>query len=452
MMSSELGRVTTKYSKFRNGYPVVAADWGLVTIGETRNALMSISGAPNDLIEANLKILGQTQEEISSLFMNGGLITRGKSIPLSEITTLSNSELLIHALEQKKILTGHQGYYRGFRINLYELTGTNESQYIMREFSLVTRDANQFLAYGRPVVREGKLGIPSNTQSRYPRIFIHHEEDDLELSTTYLPRGYLLYDSRSPYESPLMKELTSRAFQLYREAGTDMLIEPSLIVQATLLDIAQEQGKGLQEEKPEDKTPEVIVLKEASEYPQKSGLLGELLKGDVLLSALTPGSNITGIETMTDLNLLNQVILASVTKDGVSAKELNIEGAVRTYLDRQNFFGRAINPEVTVIANAPDATPNNPKGRARLFGYLITSSLFSSGYGEVGKYLGAVSFNLQGTTKPSVSVQLRHLQGKGGIEELEMLLDDSRVRWEQSQRLALRTMVSAGLPSLGKRR
>lgn len=123
---------------------------------------------------------------------------------------------------------------------------------------------------------------------------------------------------------------------------------------------------------------------------------------------------------------------------------------------KHGFNGSFQNIKATIVTNAfnTESELGNSSSTRDLLRYLVELDMHSGGRGKIGSYVAAIGIVSLGESnnRPMVGITFRNLSGKKGLEDIDALLATSKGVWEEAQRTSLRRVVSAGLPSLGKRR
>lgn len=198
--------------------------------------------------------------------------------------------------------------------------------------------------------------------------------------------------------------------------------------------------------------PTEVAIEGTCTLPERDGLFGTILRGEMTIRDLRANTTITGIDELEDLDLLNNRLLENLSaQTGISNKQgdKSISDSVMPPLRKRGFYGSMRNIQVTVISDSLQA---ETLAAQDLFAYAARFSLYSTGRGEIGESLAVVKIHVKKNKKPYLYLSVRNLMGEEGLIELEDLLLRSTINWEEAQREALCHVVSGGLPSLGKRR
>ena len=235
--------------------------------------------------------------------------------------------------------------------------------------------------------------------------------------------------------------------KLNREVAQSVSAQEVIISPGAIAEIPQQKKK---------KGRKTKQSQESDNMPQRNEMFGALLRGEITPQEIAVGVSVTGIETIDDLDLLNNELLkASSGQTGISKvrKSKQVKDYVLPDLRKRGFNGSVSGIEAAVIANRLEKE-SSITDEQDLFEYLAKVGLFSTGRGKVAEMLLDVKVYRKENahSKSYLGVSVKNLTGEEGLIELEDLFIMSGIGWAESQREALRNVISGGLPSLGKRR
>lgn len=201
------------------------------------------------------------------------------------------------------------------------------------------------------------------------------------------------------------------------------------------------------------KTPDVKL-----DQPKisRSGILGLVISDKILIPSIPEGTVIDGFEHVKDLNLLTVKAIQDLeTTLGVDSRSYpNISDEIRTFLAKKGFFGSLKEITATVLLNALNYKDLSCISEGdNIIRLLFEMGLFSTAKpGRLATYVASLQVSLTRAKNPKIATVFKHLVKKEGLAELDYLLDDSQISFVNERSQQLRNAVSAGLPSLGKRR
>ena len=172
------------------------------------------------------------------------------------------------------------------------------------------------------------------------------------------------------------------------------------------------------------------------------------------------GTQIVDIPTLRDIDRMSSRSRASMEAIHGSGRGRRVtkntpSAFILDYLRRKGFNGKLGNASVTrIFFNASDFDAAQRNVRLNdAFAIVSELPLSSSGRGTIG------SLVVMSTIVPAYTDQVDYLirqhkvlEGPDGLTAVDKLIADSTEAWSEAQREALRRTVSAGLPTLGKRR
>lgn len=188
--------------------------------------------------------------------------------------------------------------------------------------------------------------------------------------------------------------------------------------------------------------------------------LNSLVKTKYKLAKLPVGKRInTQFET---IDYFRYLLTNQMSKPGYDNRMLDtgLLSLIESHFRRKRFYGKFDNIHHIIIpAKIEDIHDDRIIKERGVFSFLTVMDLHSTGRNNFAKLVAKTLLYHRAPSNPNLKHQMPYirvinkiLEGRGGVCELDLLVEASQNNYFISQLEALKNQFQAGLPSLGKRR